>query len=158
MSHRTIITRTEIDDTLRDSTAALWRKINPNQLARARGIQTKLRRRAAFVAVDQHDAGRGDVQGEAQQGREQQHAGEAGEIERAARVQRHHQHRDGNRNVEYEEDIEQQRGDRQHHQRQQCEDADRQGPRGGHGGDAGEERGRGSRHGWTHRPSAFNRS
>lgn len=55
MSHRTIITRTEIDGILaaaqRDSTAALWRKINPNQLARARGIQTKLRRRAAFVAV-----------------------------------------------------------------------------------------------------------
>lgn len=46
-----IITRTEIDNTLRDSTGALWRKINPNQLARARGIKTKLRRRAAFVAV-----------------------------------------------------------------------------------------------------------
>ena len=46
-----IITRTEIDDTLRDSTGALWRKINPNQLARARGIKTTLRRRAAFVAV-----------------------------------------------------------------------------------------------------------
>ena len=51
MTHRTIITRTEIDNTLRDSTAALWRKINPNQLARARGIKTTLRRRAAFVAV-----------------------------------------------------------------------------------------------------------
>ena len=46
-----IITRTEIDDTLRDSTGALWRKINPSQLARARGIKTTLRRRAAFVAV-----------------------------------------------------------------------------------------------------------
>lgn len=50
-----IITRTEIDGILaaaqRGSTAALWRKINPTQLARARGIQTKLRRRAAFVAV-----------------------------------------------------------------------------------------------------------
>ena len=55
MTHRTSITRTEIDDILaaaqRDSTAALWRKINPNQLARARGIKTTLRRRAAFVAV-----------------------------------------------------------------------------------------------------------
>ena len=55
MTNRTIITRTEIDEILaaaqRDSTAALWRKINPNQLARARGIQTKLRRRAAFIAV-----------------------------------------------------------------------------------------------------------
>lgn len=49
-----IITRTEIDDTLRDSTAALWRKIDPNQLARARGIKTTLRRRAAFVAVSRN--------------------------------------------------------------------------------------------------------
>lgn len=50
-----IITRTEIDGILaaaqRGSTAALWRKINPTQLARARGINTTLRRRAAFVAV-----------------------------------------------------------------------------------------------------------
>lgn len=50
-----IITPTEIECILaaaqRGSTAALWRKINPSQLARARGIQTKLRRRAAFVAV-----------------------------------------------------------------------------------------------------------
>lgn len=50
-----IITRTEIDGILaaaqRGSTAALWRKIDPNQLARARGIKTTLRRRAAFVAV-----------------------------------------------------------------------------------------------------------
>lgn len=46
-----IITRTEIDDTLRGSTAALWRKINPTQLALARGIKTTLRRRAAFIAV-----------------------------------------------------------------------------------------------------------
>ena len=51
MTHRTIITRTEIDDTLRNSTAALWRKINPTRLALARGIKTTLRRRAAFVAV-----------------------------------------------------------------------------------------------------------
>ena len=49
-----IITRTEIDDTLRGSTAALWRKINPNQLARARGIKTTLRRRAAFIAVSRN--------------------------------------------------------------------------------------------------------
>lgn len=50
-----IITPTEIECILaaaqRGSTAALWRKINPTQLARARGIQTKLRRRAAFIAV-----------------------------------------------------------------------------------------------------------
>ena len=50
-----IITRTEIDGIIaaaqRDSTAALWRKINPSQLARARGIKTTLRRRAAFIAV-----------------------------------------------------------------------------------------------------------
>ena len=50
-----VITSTEIDNLLaaaqRASTAALWRKIDPNQLARARGIQTKLRRRAAFIAV-----------------------------------------------------------------------------------------------------------
>ena len=50
-----IITRTEIDGILaaaqRGSTAALWRKIDPNQLARARGIKTTLRRRAAFIAV-----------------------------------------------------------------------------------------------------------
>ena len=32
-------------------TGSLWRKINPDQLARARGIKTTLRRRAAFVAV-----------------------------------------------------------------------------------------------------------
>ena len=51
MTHRSIITRTEIDGTLRDSTGDLWRKINPNQLARARGIKTTLRRRAAFITV-----------------------------------------------------------------------------------------------------------
>ena len=46
------ITRTEIDDLIDGaSTGALWRKIDPNQLARARGTKTPLRRRAAFIAV-----------------------------------------------------------------------------------------------------------
>ena len=42
------ITQRDIDDLI-DGT--LWPKINLDQLARAHGIQTKLRRRAAFVAV-----------------------------------------------------------------------------------------------------------
>ena len=119
------------------------------------------RRSPAFVAVDQHDAGRGDVQGEPQQGREQQHAGKAGEIERAAGIQGHHQHRNRNRDVEHEEDIQQQHRNRQDHQRQQRKDANRQGHFGRHGEQPGHRAvcgadGRVRR--IAHRPNAFNRS
>ena len=50
MTNRTI-TQRDIDDLIDGAPSALWRKINPDQLARANAITTKLRRRAAFIAV-----------------------------------------------------------------------------------------------------------
>ncbi len=61
----------------------------------------------ALMAVHQHDAGRGDVEAEAEQGGEQQHGREGGEVERLLRVQRDHQHGQADRDVHDEEQVEQ---------------------------------------------------
>ena len=80
----------------------------------------------ALVAADQHDPGRGDVEAEPQQRRKQQHRRERREIERPPGVDRHHQHDQRDAEIEYEEDVEQQRRDRHHHQQHQRQDAARQ--------------------------------
>ena len=77
----------------------------------------------AFMAVDQHDAGGGDVERQPQQRGEQQHRGECAEIEDFRRVHRRHQHRHRQRDIDHEEHIQQRRRDRHHHQHDQRQDA-----------------------------------
>ncbi|AHG33440.1 hypothetical protein BBQ_3538 [Burkholderia pseudomallei MSHR511] len=79
----------------------------------------------ARVAFEQHDAGGRDVQRQAQKRREQQHARERGEIERLHRVHADEQHHHRQRDVEREEQIEQQRRQRQDHHPQNHADEDR---------------------------------
>ena len=74
--------------------------------------------RGAFMAVQQHHARRGDVERQAQQGREQQHGREDAEIERPGDVDHRHHHQHRQRDVESEQHVERQRRQRQHHHRQ----------------------------------------
>ncbi|MCY1551135.1 hypothetical protein D9M68_874450 [compost metagenome] len=78
----------------------------------------------AILAVEQHHAGGGHVQRQAQQGGHQQDGGEHGEVERPQGVDADQQHDDGQGDVEGEEDVQQegrhrQRHHAQHHQHQQ---------------------------------------
>ncbi len=82
------------------------------------------RRVRAGVALQQHHARGSDVERQAQQGGDQQHRGEHGEVERLGGVHRHQQHHDGQRDVEGEQDVEQERRQRQHHHRQDHHDQD----------------------------------
>ena len=75
------------------------------------------RRRRAFVAVDEHDARRGDVERETEQRREQQDGREGRKIERLRRRQRDHQDREADHDIADEADVEDDRRDRDHHQR-----------------------------------------
>src|SRR3546814_6245019 len=61
---------------------------------------------------DEHDARRGDVQCEPEQGREQQHGREGREIERFRRLQRDHQDQQADHDVGDEADVEDQRRNR----------------------------------------------
>ena len=72
----------------------------------------------ALMAVQQHHARRGDVERQAQQGREQQHGREDAEIERPGDVDHRHHHQHRQRDVESEQHVERQRRQRQHHHRQ----------------------------------------
>ena len=69
----------------------------------------------AGVAVDQHDARRGDVEAEAQQRRAQQHGRKGRELERPPHVDHGQQDHERQRDVEGEEDVQQERRQRQHH-------------------------------------------
>ena len=90
---------------------------------RAERLDHVARRRLALVAVDQHDAGRGNVERQAEQGGKQQHRRERREIERLGGVHRGHQDGDRQRDVEHEEHIEQHRGDRHDHQHDERQDS-----------------------------------
>ncbi len=78
-------------------------------------------RRAAVVAFQQHHPGGGNVEGEPQQGGDQQHSGEGGKFQGAAGIDRHQQHHDGEGDIEGEEDIQHQgrNGEYHHPQRGQ---------------------------------------
>jgi hypothetical protein len=77
------------------------------------------------VPVHQDDARRGDVQGQTQQGRDQQHRREDREIERTA--DREHGDDDHQRqgDVESEQQVERERRQRQHHHREHGEHTER---------------------------------
>ena len=73
----------------------------------------------AFLAMQQHDAGGGDVQRQPQQRGNQQDGREHGEVERAQRIDADQQDDDGQGDVEREEHVEQERRHRQGHHAQQ---------------------------------------
>ena len=79
----------------------------------------------AGVALEQDDAGRGDVEREAQQRRQQDHRREGGEVERPDHVGRDHHHHQRHRDVEGEQQVERERRQRQHHHRQDHHDDER---------------------------------
>ena len=93
---------------------------------RAKGFDDMARRRGAFMAMDQHDAGGGDVERQPQQGGEQQHGREGRKIQHLGGVDGDHQHDERDGDVEDEEQIEQQRRHRHDHQQHQRQDRDRQ--------------------------------
>jgi hypothetical protein len=69
----------------------------------------------AFLAVEHDHPGGGDVQGQAQQGGDQEDGRENGEVQRAHGVDADQQHDDRQGDVEGEEYIEEEGRDRQHH-------------------------------------------
>jgi hypothetical protein len=79
------------------------------------------------MPFEQDDARRGDVERQAQQGRDQQHGREDGEIERLhhAHGDQHDDHRNGD--IEGEEEIQHKRRQRQDHHRQNQQDQQRTG-------------------------------
>ena len=79
----------------------------------------------AGVAVQQHDARRGDVERQAQQRRQQEHRREHGEVERPHHVGRDHHHHQRQRDVEGEQQVERERRQRQHHHREDHHDDER---------------------------------
>ena len=93
----------------------------------AEGFDHLARRIRAGVALQQHHAGGGHVQRQAQQGGDQQHGGEYREVQRMRGVHAHQQHHDRHRDIEGEQDIQHQRRQRQHHHRQDHHDQHRAG-------------------------------
>ena len=79
----------------------------------------------AGVALEQHHAGRGDVERQPQQRGQQQHRREGGEVERPHHVGRDHHHHQRHRDVEGEQQVERERRQRQHHHRQDHHDDER---------------------------------
>jgi hypothetical protein len=77
------------------------------------------------MAFEQHDARRGDVQRQAQQGGQQQHRGEGGEVQRAHHLRRHHHHHQRHRDVEGEQQIQHEGRQRQHHHGEHQQHRDR---------------------------------
>ena len=69
----------------------------------------------AVLTLEQNDAGRGHVEGQAQQRGQQQNRGEHGKIQRPDGVQRRQQHDHRHRDVEGKQHIERQSGQRKHH-------------------------------------------
>ena len=78
----------------------------------------------AAVAVQQHDAGRGDVQRQAQQGGEQQDRRKHAELDGPRHIEHGHHDHDRQRDVEREQHVERDRRQRQHDHRQHREHAD----------------------------------
>ncbi len=77
------------------------------------------------VPVQQHDAGGGDVQRQAQQGGQEQHGREGAELDRAGDIEHRHDDDDRQRDVECEQQVQRQRRQRQHDHREDREHAGR---------------------------------
>ena len=86
----------------------------------------------AGVAVQEDEPGGADVEGQAEQGGDQQHGGEDREVERLLHVHGHEQHDHGARDVQADEDVEEerrQRHDEHHHDGDdRCRNADQSEP------------------------------
>lgn len=91
----------------------------------AEGLDHLARGAMAVVAVEQHHAGRGNVQRQAQQGRHQQDGREHGEVQRPQGVHADQQDDDGQGDVEGEQHVQQEWRDRQGHHRQHGQQQDR---------------------------------
>ena len=78
----------------------------------------------ALVAVQQHDARRGDVQREPQQGRDEQDGREDAELERPRHVHDGQDDDERERDVEGEQHVERERRQRQHHHREDHDERD----------------------------------
>ena len=104
----------EIDDHEHHEHDHAYRVIAAHDELAERGDDMARRVRAG-MAVDQHDAGRGDVEPQAQQGRAQQHRRKGGEFQRPPHIDHGQQDHERQGDVESEEDIEQECRQRQHH-------------------------------------------
>ena len=91
----------------------------------AEGLDDLAGGRRARVSVQQHDARGGDVQRQAQQGGEQQHAREHAEVQRPGDVEHRHHHHQRQGDVEREQHVKRQGRQRQDHHRQHGEHAHR---------------------------------
>ena len=90
----------------------------------AEGFDDRAGRVAAGVTVQQHDAGRGDVERQAQQRGQQQHGREHAELERPRDVEHRHHHDQRQRDVEGEQHVQRDRRQRQHHHREHRQHTD----------------------------------
>ena len=81
------------------------------------GLDHLARRIRAGMALEQHHPRRGHVKGQAQQRGHQQHRGKQTEVQWPQRVHHHQQHHQGQGNIESEEQVEQERWQRQHDHR-----------------------------------------
>ncbi len=91
----------------------------------AEGLDDAAGRPHPLVALEQDQAGRGDVEGEAKQGRRQQQGGKNGEIEGPHRVQGNDQDQQRQGDVEGQEEVQKQRRQRDDHQQQNHHQAER---------------------------------
>ena len=89
------------------------------------GLDDLARGIPALMAMEQHDAGRGHVQRQPQQGRHQQDGREGGKIQGPAEVQRHQDHHQRQGDVEGEKDIEQEDRQGQDHHGEHHDDQNR---------------------------------
>ena len=78
-----------------------------------------------LVAVHEHDAGRGDIERQAQDRHQQQHGREDREIERPLDVEHRHDDDERQRDVEREQHVEHDRRQRQDHHREDRDEAQR---------------------------------
>ena len=76
----------------------------------AEGVYDLARRLGALGAVHQHDSGRGDVEREAEERRDEEHGREGREVKGALRVDGDEEHQHRERDVEGEGDVEEPRG------------------------------------------------
>ncbi len=81
----------------------------------------------ALVAMEQHDTGRGHVEGQAHQGRHQQHGREDREVQRTAGRYRDQQHQHSQHYVEREQGVQQPARQRQDHHGQDGQQHQRDG-------------------------------
>jgi hypothetical protein len=89
----------------------------------AEGLDHVARAAGALVAVEQNEAGRRDVEREAQQGRDEDDGRERAEIQRLLDEERDEEHRDGDREADGQEHVQQEGRDRHDHHQHHADDA-----------------------------------